>query len=59
MFSQNNIIKYLNKNNKILQHDNCTTYKTDIYYSTYLQLKHILFEEKYPGLSFCDLKKTT
>ncbi len=57
MFSQNNIIKYLNKNNKVLQHDNCSTYKSDVYYSISLRLKNILFEEKYPDLSFCDLKK--
>jgi len=31
--------------------------KTNAYFSINLKLKNILFNEKYPELSFCDLKK--
>jgi hypothetical protein len=57
MSTQNNIIlKYLNKNNKLL-HNNSRVSKTNAYYSISSNLKTILFHEKYPDLSFCDLKK--
>lgn len=59
MLIRNNImIKYMSKNNKILQsqQDDITS-KTNVYHSISFQLKNILFEEKYPNQSFCDLNK--
>lgn len=48
----------MNKNNKLSPREtNNIIRKTNVYYSISLQLKIILFKEKYPKLSFCDLKK--
>jgi len=59
MSTQNNIIlKYLNKKNKVSQ-NNCGVLKTSAYYLISSNLKTSLFQEKYPDLSFCDLKKQT
>jgi len=59
MFNKNNILHLLTfqKLNKDKDNNKNNKNKVDVYFTIHSEVKNILFNEKFPNLSFCDLKK--
>jgi hypothetical protein len=62
MFHKNNILhlltfQKLNKNKDNNKNKDQDKNKDNVYFTIHSEVKNILFNEKFPNLSFCDLKK--